>query len=65
MGTFRDQIEHLEHRLQQESDKPWKNFSRSRKMLKRMMNRYIRRQKIEPDDVGGKRGRKPTKGWEY
>ena len=31
------------------------------------MNRFIRRnnKKIDEDDVGGKQGKKPCRGWEY
>ena len=36
---------------------------KSHKWLKKQMNRYIRRSKLE--DFTGKVGRKPTNGWEY
>lgn len=39
--------------------------SRFHKWMKRQMNKYIRRQSIDIDDVGFKSNRKPTKGWEY
>lgn len=29
------------------------------------MNKYIRKQIINDDEVGYKTNRKPTKGWEY
>ena len=74
MATTREQIEHLEHEwiegLKKDKDNGsgwWRKLSKSRKYLKSQMNRYIRRQnkKIEPDDVGGKIGKKPFSGWEY
>lgn len=74
MGATREQIEHLEHQweedLMKEKNKEdgwWRKLSRSRKYLKKQMNRYIRRQnkKIEEDDVSIKSGRKPCSGWEY
>ena len=74
MATTREQIEHLEHQWEEDLKKDkekengwWRKLSRSRKYLKNQMNRYIRRQnkKIEPDDVGGKIGKKPFSGWEY
>lgn len=66
MATSRDQIEHLEH-WWIPADRPWKNFSKSRRWLKRQMNRYMRRlnKKISLDDAGYKQNRKPVKGWEY
>ena len=66
MATNREKIEHLEH-YWKNADKPWKNFSRSRRWLKKQMNRYIRRdnKRIEDDDIGAKQGKKPYKGWEY
>ncbi len=63
MSLIREKIEHLEHWWGK--NKPWKNFSYSRKYLKNQMNRYLRRKPIEEDEVGGKRGRKPYRGWEY
>ena len=72
MATTREQIEHFEHEWAKTLEKNkesgwWKNFSKTRKYLKTQMNRYIRRQnkKIETEDIGGKFGRKPFKGWEY
>lgn len=74
MAVTREQIEHLEHQWQEQRKKEkdtergwWKSLSRSRKYLKKQMNRYIRRQnkKIEEDDVSVKSGRKPCCGWEY
>ena len=74
MALIREQIEHLEHKweedLKKEKNKEdgwWRKLSKSRKYLKSQMNRYIRRQnkKIDEDDVGGKVGRKPCSGWEY
>ena len=63
MATSREQIEHPQ--FMRDKQRPWKYFFKSSKWLKKQMNRFIRRKKIEPDDVGGKRGRKPCKGWEY
>ena len=40
MATSRDQIEHLEHEWEKET---YKHFSRSRRWLKRQMNRFMRR----------------------
>lgn len=67
MATTREKIERFEIKWGKDSDTPWRCFSYSRKWLKKQMNRFIRRQgkKIEPDDIGCKRGRKPLKGWEY
>lgn len=74
MATTREQIEHLEHRWEENSKKEkdvesgwWRKLSKSRKYLKSQMNRYIRRQnkKIDEDDVGSKVGKKPCCGWEY
>ena len=74
MATTREQIEHLEHKWEEDLKKDkgkengwWRKLSRSRKYLKKQVNRYIRRQnkKIEPDDIGGKIGKKPFSGWEY
>ena len=66
MATSREQIEHLEHFWKNE-EKPWKKYSRSRRWLKRQMNRFIRRnnKNIEDDELGKKQGRKPYLGWEY
>lgn len=65
MATSRVKIEHLEHFW--ENDKPWKKLSYSRRWLKKQMNKFIRRnnKKIDEDDVGGKQGKKPCRGWEY
>ena len=67
MATIKDQIEHLEHKWAEESDTPWKNWSSSRKWLKRSINRLMRRnnKSIDPDEQGMKTNRKPTKGWEW
>ena len=67
MATRRDKIEHFEHKWAKDSDTPWANWSYSRKWLKRQMNRFIRRwsKKIDEDEWGFKKGRKPLKGWEY
>ena len=67
MALRREKIEHLEIGWIKESDKPWKMSSRSRRWLKRQMNKFIRisGKKIDPDDVGYKQGRKPLRGWEY
>ena len=64
MATCREKIERFEIKW---ADSPWKKLSFSRRWLKQQMNKFIRRQgkKIDPDDIGGKIGRKPTKGWEY
>jgi hypothetical protein len=72
MAATREQIEHLEHKWEEDLKKDkesswWRKLSRSRKYLKSQMNRYIRRKnkKIEDDDIGTKIGRKPFSGWEY
>lgn len=74
MALTREQIEHLEHQweedLKKEKNKEngwWRKLSRSRRYLKKQMNRYIRRQnkKIDEDDASIKSGRKPCSGWEY
>ena len=67
MSGIREQIEHFEHWWSKNSDTPWKNYSRSRKKLKKWMNRFIRRngKVISEDETGFKVGRKPTSGWEY
>lgn len=68
MATNREKIEHFEHLWEgEDNEKPWKRFSHSRRWLKQQMNKFIRRnnKKIDEDDVGGKQGRKPYKGWEY
>lgn len=56
MATSKEQIEH-----------PWIDKHKSRRWLKKQMNRFIRRKgkKITDDEVGCKTNRKPTKGWEY
>lgn len=51
MGTCREQIEHIKAL-----------GTRSRKWLKKQMNRYIRRQKINNDSYH--KFKRPTKGWE-
>lgn len=65
MALCREQIEHLERRLA--NDKPWKNFSHSRRWNKKQIHKYMRLQnkKIEEDDIGRKSGRLPLMGWEY
>lgn len=65
MALVREQIEHLEHVLKEDGD--WKNYSHSRKWLKKQLNRFMRRKNkiIEEDEVGRKTKRKPFKGWEY
>ncbi len=67
MALSREQIEHLEHEWIKLSDKPWRKTSRSRRYLKKQMNKFIRLQgkKISDDETGTKQGRKPLKGWEY
>ena len=74
MALERQQIEHLEHYFQEKDKKEkspetkwWKNLSKSRRYLKKQMNKYIRRQnkKIEEDEVSIKTNKKPCKGWEY
>ena len=35
------------------------------KWMKRQMNKFMRRRKIEEDDKGYKSNRKPIKGWEF
>ena len=67
MGLTREQIEHLEHDWEKNSDKPWQKLSRSRRWLKKQTNKFmrIRNKHIENDDIGGKKGRKPLCGWEY
>lgn len=67
MATCRDQIEHLEHWWKDE-EKPWKDYSHSRRWLKKQMNRFIRRQnkKIKNGDISYVESRrKPYLGWEY
>lgn len=65
MGLCREQIEHLERMWS--NDKPWKNFSHSRRWYKKQMHKYMRLKgkKIEEDDRGGKSGRLPFMGYEY
>ena len=67
MALTREKIERFEIKWAKESDTPWKRPSFSRKWLKRQMNKFIRLQgkRIQPDDIGCKRGRKPLSGWEY
>ena len=67
MALCREKIERFEIRWIKDSDTPWKINSRSRKWLKRQMNKFIRLcgKKIDPDDVCYKQGRKPLRGWEY
>lgn len=74
MALRRGQIERLEHQweedLKKEKNKEngwWRNLSRSRRYLKKQMNRYIRRQnkKVDEDDASIKSGRKPYSGSEY
>lgn len=67
MSLNREQIEHLEHFWAKDTSKPWKNYSYSRKWLKRQMNKFIRLQtkKINEDSLGGKIGQKPMSGWKY
>ena len=67
MATTREKIEHFEHDWVKDSETPWQNWSRSRKWLKKQMNRWIRRhgKKIDEDEIGYKVGRKPLRGWEY
>ena len=67
MALDREQIDHLEHRFRKYTDKPWKNFSHSRKWLKKQMNKFIRLsgKNIDEDSTGGKCGKKPFCGWEY
>lgn len=66
MATTREQIEHLEH-FWKDEEKPWKKFSRSRRYLKKQMNKYLRRKgkNIDGDEVSIKTKRKPCAGWEY
>lgn len=54
MATCREKIEHF---MPARAGK--------RKKRKRQMNKYIRRQDIEDDDIGYKKGRKPIRGWEF
>ena len=68
MATSRVKIEHLEHYWEGDNNnKPWKKLSHSRRWLKKQMNKFIRRsnKNIKDDDIGGKQGRKPCRGWEY
>lgn len=67
MALCREKIERLEIQWARKSDKPWKNASRSRKWMKRQMNKYIRLKgkEISDDEVGFKKGRKPQRGYEY
>lgn len=55
-----EQIEHLEYWWRKESDYPWKDYSKSRKYLKKLRNRWLRRfNKLETP---------PTRrriGWEW
>ena len=39
--------------------------SRFHKWMKRQMNKFMRRMKIDDDDKGYKSNRKPIKGWEF
>lgn len=67
MALRKEQIEHLEH-YWKDNERPWKNFSRSRKYMKKQVNKYIRLQgkkNIDENTTGGKKGRKPLYGWEY
>lgn len=67
MALNREQIEHLEHSLDSNEDKGWKKLSHSRKWFKKQLNKFIRIEgkKITEDSTGGKKGRKPYKGYEY
>ena len=72
MALTREQIEHLEHYFQEKDRKEknpkwWRQLSKSRRYLKKQMNKYIRHQnkKIGEDDVAVKTNKKPFKGWEY
>lgn len=70
MATNREQIEHLEHVINEDDSlgaKKWKDYSHSRKYLKRQMSKFMRRanKKISLDDIGGKTNRRPFRGWEY
>ena len=61
------QIEHFEYEWQQQSETPWKNWSKSRKWMKKQTNKFMRlkNKHIDDDDIGCKRGRRPLCGWEY
>jgi hypothetical protein len=67
MALCREKIEHFEIGWIKDSDKPWRKNSKSRRWLKKQMNKFIRlaNKRIDPDDIGYKQGRKPLKGWEY
>lgn len=69
MALTREQIEHFEYwwKKRGNMENPWRHLSRSRKWLKKQVNKYIRLKgkHIEDDEIGGKRGRKPLCGWEY
>lgn len=69
MALNREQIEHLEYQWKKSGkmNNPWRQLSKSRKWLKKQLNKYIRlkNKHIEDDDVGCKQGKKPFKGWEY
>ena len=55
-----EQIEHLEYWWRKMSDTPWKDYSTSRKSLKKRRNRWLRRfKKLEIPLL------KYRKGWEY
>lgn len=69
MALNREQIEHFEYwwKKSGEMDNPWRRLSKSRKWLKKQVNKYIRLKgkHIEDDEIGGKIGKKPLCGWEY
>ena len=60
MATYKEKIEKGKIRLLFSSRR-----SGVHKWMKRQMNKFIRRQPIEDEDVGRKINRKPTKGWEF
>ncbi len=69
MALCREQIEHFEYWWKKSGsiDNPWRHLSKSRRWLKKQLHKYMRLQnkKIDDDDIGGKRGRRPFSGWEY
>ena len=69
MALTREQIEHFEYWWKKNGtmDNPWRHLSKSRKWLKKQVNKYMRikNKHIDEDDVGFKQGKKNYCGWEY
>lgn len=59
MSLCNEKIEHLEYWWRKGSDKPWKNYSRSRKWRKNQRNRLIRR--VKQTEIPNVK----YSGWEY